>query len=54
VERVRVLGTREGSERSTTLSIQRAEHVRSPVETAEGVKDATNTVLRAEREAIRV
>ena len=35
------------------LSIQRAEHVRRPVETAEGVKDAIDTVLRAEREVIR-
>jgi SAM-dependent methyltransferase len=31
------------------LTVRRAEHVRRPVETAEGVKDAIDTVLRAER-----
>ena len=31
------------------LSIQRVEHVRRPVETAEGTRDAIDTVLRAER-----
>jgi SAM-dependent methyltransferase len=34
------------------LTIQRAEHVRRPVETPEGIKDAIDTVLRAERAAI--
>jgi 2-polyprenyl-3-methyl-5-hydroxy-6-metoxy-1,4-benzoquinol methylase len=34
------------------LSIQRVEHVCRPVETAQGIKDAIDTVLRAEREAI--
>ena len=34
------------------FSIQRVEHVRRPVETAQGIKDAIDTVLRAEREAI--
>jgi SAM-dependent methyltransferase len=33
------------------LTVRRAEHVRRPVETAEGVKDAIDTVLRAERVA---
>lgn len=33
------------------LTVQRAEHVRRPVETAAGVKDAIDTVLRAERKA---
>jgi len=33
------------------LTVQRAEHVQRPVETAEGVKDAIDAVLRAERKA---
>jgi 2-polyprenyl-3-methyl-5-hydroxy-6-metoxy-1,4-benzoquinol methylase len=33
------------------LTVLRAEHVRRPVETAEGVKEAIDTVLRAERVA---
>jgi SAM-dependent methyltransferase len=33
------------------LTVRRAEHVRRPVETAEGVKDAIDTVLLAERVA---
>jgi 2-polyprenyl-3-methyl-5-hydroxy-6-metoxy-1,4-benzoquinol methylase len=35
------------------LAVQRAEHVRRPVETTDGVKDAIDTVLRAERKVIR-
>lgn len=34
------------------LSIRHTAHVRRPVETAEGVKDAIDTVLRAEREGV--
>jgi 2-polyprenyl-3-methyl-5-hydroxy-6-metoxy-1,4-benzoquinol methylase len=34
------------------LTVQRAEHVRRPVETAEGVKDAIDTIVRAERKLI--
>jgi len=33
------------------LTVQRAEHVRRPVETAEGIHDAIDTLLLAEREA---
>ena len=33
------------------FKVQRAEHVRRPVETAEGLKDAIDTLLRARRDA---
>ena len=33
------------------LTVQRAEHVQRPVETAEGVRNAIDTLVRAEREA---
>ena len=33
------------------FTVQRAEHVRRPVETADGIKDAIDTLLRARRDA---